>query len=458
MLQAAFDSFKEHGRDFDVLPLEGHPGWSYYIEPWGADCFNTVLCPWPDAPKPTDEPADQMAWVQDDGRLKVDAMLRKDGHQVAASKYFNDADLDVELGVTVHLIRDRSYPVAESANTLTIDLSRLEAVDNGMTTFYEGPVVINDREFHLETTDRTMGGVGSPLFVDDVGDYVEQLFQSMGIDPNDDAVSDALMDVNAGWKYVFKWDGTTLTKAYEEEVNADPMSYEEDPEMKQHTPPTGWHVKRQAKLSKELGKFLSGGKPEAGEEWQEESVARLVAHLLDDFRPGQKVWVQRGNRHYQGEVVDYDPAMGYLVRYFWKDPNHLGKGASTVILQPHELKPVTEGELGRKPMPAPLYNCSPGECTPRTDPETFISNWRTDTGWYGFYPVHVIAQEMEFRPSGPSMSRGHMGRVLDTLGPFNNINDARAAMEELFRKHQTARGRVYIYPKSVEPEPHGDAI
>lgn len=199
LIQAAFDSFKEHGRDFDVLPLEGHPGWSYYIEPWGADCF-TTLCPWPDAPKPTDEPADLTGWVAGDGRLKVDAMLRKDGHQVVASKYFRRA------GVTVHLLRDRSYPVAESANTLTIDLSGLEAVDNGLTTFYEGPVTINDREFHLETTDRTMGGVGSPLFVD-VGEYVEEIFRGWGINLEDDeameSISDVLMDINAGWKYVF---------------------------------------------------------------------------------------------------------------------------------------------------------------------------------------------------------------------------------------------------------------
>lgn len=194
-------------------------------------------------------------------------------------------------------------------------------------------------------------------------------------------------------------------------------------------------------------------------------IARKLVDSLTAFQVGDKVWVHRGNKWYQGEVMDADPSMGYLVKYRWNDPNHLsrsGKGTSTVIVDASDLAPITVREsMGKSLMPGAVYNCSPSECTPRTDPETFIRNYREEPrvgGWYGYYPVYVIAQEMEYVPSGNGISRGRAGSILDKLGPFDDLASAADAVEQLFRKHQSTRGRVIIYPQGSDVEPHGDNI
>lgn len=74
-----------------------------------------------------------------------------------------------------------------------------------------------------------------------------------------------------------------------------------------------------------------------------DNVDKLVASLLEEqtYPAGAKVWVRRGNKSHQGEVVDYDATTGeYLVRFFWKDPNRLGQGASTVIVTANDLSPL----------------------------------------------------------------------------------------------------------------------
>lgn len=74
-----------------------------------------------------------------------------------------------------------------------------------------------------------------------------------------------------------------------------------------------------------------------------DNVDKLVSSLLEEqtFQAGAKVWVRRGKRLFQGEVVDYDASTDeYLVRYAWKDPNHLGQGGSTVIVKAGDLSPV----------------------------------------------------------------------------------------------------------------------
>lgn len=70
---------------------------------------------------------------------------------------------------------------------------------------------------------------------------------------------------------------------------------------------------------------------------------KLANLLIEGFQVGDKVWAHKGKRHYQGVVIDTDPTMGYLVRYHWNDPNHLGKGTSLGIFKEGELTPVTGG-------------------------------------------------------------------------------------------------------------------
>ncbi len=40
-------------------------------------------------------------------------------------------------------------------------------------------------------------------------------------------------------------------------------------------------------------------------------------------------------------MLDYDATTGeYLVCFFWKDPNHLGQGATTDVVTANDLSPL----------------------------------------------------------------------------------------------------------------------